>query len=192
MERPVEIAVPMASPPPPRTLAAGSDEDRRVFARLVREHAGVLPALARRLAGDAAEAEDLVQETYLRAWRGLPRFRAEARFRTWLCRILLNVARDHHRRRPPVPGAGAPAREGPDPAEGLARRDLLRRVLSAVDALPPRQREALLLRVQGGLSYREIAKVLGIRRGVVREHLVRARKKLLARFAKEVAEWGIG
>jgi RNA polymerase sigma-70 factor (ECF subfamily) len=190
MSRPIEIALDMSAP---ETLPLETARQVRAeFQRLVREHAPALFRLAIRLGARRDDAEDLVQETFLRAWRGIDRFRGEADVRTWLYRILMNASRDRRRRKPflrlPANGRAGP---GVDPADDAARRDLLARVMAAVSCLPRRQQETLLLRVRGGLSYREIADVLGIREGVVKLHLVRARKKLLRRFGREAAEWGI-
>lgn len=169
----------------------GRDERRVAFQRLVREHLVALHGLARRLGPSAADAEDLVQETLLRAWRGERRFRKEADPRTWLYRILVNASRDRWRRslrqlrRERVP------RPVEDPAGLAIQRDAVSRVLAAVGRLPRRQRECLLLRVRAGMSHREIGDLLGIQPGVVKLHLVHARKTLHRRFGAEVREWGI-
>jgi RNA polymerase sigma-70 factor (ECF subfamily) len=144
------------------------------------------------MTGRADAADDLTQETFLRAWKGIRSFRGESTVRTWLIRILLNIAGERARRKRTVLLAievddGRTA----DPGEDLARRDLVGRLLTAVDALPRRQREALLLRVRGGLSHREIAEVMKIKPGVVKLHLVAARKRLRKRFGTEIEEWGL-
>jgi len=162
------------------------------FSRVAREHAAGIYRLAFRMTGRAEDAEDLAQETFLRAWRGIRGFRGDARVRTWLIRILLNVAGERARRRR-MARLTAEARDGRtgDPGEDLARRDLVRRVLAAVHSLPRRQREAMLLRARGGLSYRDIGEVMGIRPGVVKLHLVAARKRLARKFGNEIREWGL-
>ena len=161
-------------------------EERAEFERLVTCHSASIYRLALRLTESPADAEDLVQETFLRAWRGIRRFRGESRYRTWLVRILLNAAANRRR----ALGRAAPPEPPPgpngDPAEATVRRELLRRVLDAVQALPRRQRETILLRARGGLSLDEIAEVLGIGKGVVKVHLHRARRKLLRRFGPEI------
>lgn len=159
------------------------------FARMARDHATSIYSLAIRLTGNRADAEDLVQETFLKAWRGIGDFEGRSRPRTWLVRILLNTARDRARRAPAARLADEPAAAGiGDTGDRVARRETLGRVLDAVSDLPPRQREVLLLRARGGLSYREIAEVLGIGEGAVKTHLVTARRKLLRRFGREAAE----
>jgi len=164
-----------------------------VFSRIAREHASGIYRLAFRISGCDADAQDLAQETFLRAWRGIRSFRGDARVRTWLIRILLNVAGEKARRRRMVRlTTEAPDGRNGDPGEEFARRDLVRRVLGAVHALPRRQREAMLLRVRGELSYQDIGEVMGIRPGVVGLHLVAARKRLAATFGREIEEWGLG
>lgn len=166
-------------------------EQRAAFQRLVREHLVVLHGLARRLGPEPADAEDLVQETLLRAWRSLRRFRSESDPRTWLYRILVNASRDRWRRQAKALRRASPPRSARDPEGRAIERDAVARVLAAVDTLPRRQRECLLLRVRAGLTHREIAALLSIQEGVVKLHLVHARKKLRRRFGAEVREWGI-
>lgn len=187
MSAPAEIAILAVE------SAAGeaSCPEREAFAGIVREHAVSIFRMASRLVADPADAEDLVQETFLRAWRGIRRFRGEAKVRTWLTRILLNAARDRARRRRPASLSHETPAPGEDHgAHGAARRDLLARVLAAIHVLPRRQRETLLLRARAGLSYAEIAELLGIRPGVVKVHLVRARRKLRKKFGHEIVDAG--
>ena len=73
----------------------------------------------------------------------------------------------------------------------MAGRDLLDRLQIEVEKLPLRQRECLLLRTRAHLSYREVAELLGIKEGVVKNHLVRARRTLLGRLGAEAEEWGL-
>ena len=189
MSSPGEIALPLnsggISVPGAQASAA-----RRRFTEMVASHAPALLALATRLSRTRADAEDLVQETFLKAWRALGSYRPSSRGRAWLLRILLNTARDRGRRRK-VAEAARIFRPEPagDPVEGLARREQLDRVLDVVHALPRRQREALLLRARGGLSHREIAEVMGIREGAVKSHLVQARRALARKLPREVSEW---
>ncbi len=165
-----------------------SDRERRVaFARLVREYAATLHGVALRLVERPTDAEDAVQETFLRAWRALDQFRREAEPRTWLFRILLNACHDRRRRRL-LRRRERPAEraEPTDPAGRTSRRELVDRVFDAVDVLPRRQRECLLLRVRAGLGYEEIALLLDIGVGSVKTHLVQGRRSLVRRFGKEL------
>ena len=159
---------------------------RATFARLVDREAPSALGIARRLLRDAGEAEDLVQEAFLRTWRDLMKPEPPRAIRPWFYRTLINAGRDRLRRRKvrerEVP---TPERGEADPATALARRDLVGRVEAAVETLPMRQRECLLLRTRAGLAYRDIAELLGITEGSVKGHLVHARKTLMQRFGAE-------
>lgn len=165
---------------------------RALFARLVHREAAVALGVARRLVGDAGEAEDLVQVAFLSAWRHIDRLAPQADVRPWFYRILINAGHDRLRRRKVRRREPAtPARHEPDPACALEGRELLDRVQRAVESLPLRQRECLLLRSRADLSYRQVAELLGISEGVVKGHLVKARRTLLSRFGAEAREWGL-
>jgi len=188
MSTPVELTLRMSSR---GRVSPNGDVDRARFEALVADHGAALLRLATRLTASRADAEDLAQETLLRAWRGLRSFRGEARLRTWLFRILRNVWLDRKPALRPLGGAELPSPAETSPARTLARREAVGRILDGVRELPPRQRECLVLRVRGGLTYEEIAGVMGIRKGAVKSHLVHARRKLLRRFGPELRDWGI-
>jgi RNA polymerase sigma-70 factor (ECF subfamily) len=138
---------------------------------------------ALRLARDAHAAEDLTQETLLRAWRHRDRLRDPQAARVWLFRITANLWRDHLRRdRSPIaqaaPLAEEPIGDMPAPDQELTGQEDVRRALAALDALPPRQREVLYLNACEGLTTEEIATALGIRASAVKANLCLARKKL--------------
>jgi RNA polymerase sigma-70 factor (ECF subfamily) len=164
-------------------LDASRAGDAGAFAALLKESAPALERLALRLVGDRHDAEDLAQETALKAWRKLPGFKGESRFRTWVCRILVRRALDFLRRRRPMEEV---AKELPsavrDPQANAQARELDEIVRSAIEELPPVQRATLLLRADQGLSYEEIAYVLGSTRNAVRMNLVAARRKLAERL----------
>src|ERR1041385_4342530 len=132
--------------------------DEASFAVLVREHGDAVFGIALRRTGDRALAEDLAQETFLRAWRSRKRFRGDTSLRGWLCVIAVNVVRDHARARlrrvkeaPEAAFADIPAL-GDDPSERVVARDSLERLRVALPALPPAQREMFLLRERDGLT----------------------------------------
>lgn len=133
-----------------------------------------------RMVGDRGLAEDLAQETFLRAYRGALRFRGESSVRTWLFTIARNVAVSHHRRRPPpVPDAGAPDVSAP------ARDDALRMDLEALlQRLPLPAREALVLCDVLGFGVNEAADLVGLNRSTFRVRLHRAR----ARFQESYSD----
>lgn len=140
-----------------------------------------LTALAARILGDAAEAEDVAQESLIRAWRQAPIWRfGEARFDTWLHQVAINLCRDRLRRRRP---GGPEALEtltdpGPAPDRGLEARDVGQRVAAAMAALPERQREALVLSHYQELGNIEAAQVLGVSVEALESLLSRGRRAL--------------
>jgi RNA polymerase sigma-70 factor (ECF subfamily) len=150
---------------------------------LLEEYVPRLYRFALRLTNDPHAAEDLTQETVLRAWRRQGILRNPRAARVWLFRILVNLWRDQLRRsRLPVARAGPLAQEqpsrSPPPDRKAAEQDDLRRVLEAVAALPPRQREVLHLGACEGLSAGEVADVLGISPDAVKASLCLARQRL--------------
>lgn len=154
--------------------------DRDAFRVLSQRHVRPAIALARRLAGH--DAEDIVQEAFLRVWTHAPRWRPEAAFRTWLYRIVVNLSLNA-RRRPanlPLDTAGDPADAAPGPEASLVERERDARLAAAIDALPPRQRAAIVLSYHEGLSNAEAAAVLDTSVSSVETLLVRAKHALRA------------
>jgi RNA polymerase sigma factor (sigma-70 family) len=143
-------------------------------------------AVARRLAGDD-EAEDVAQEAFLQAYLALSRLREPERFGSWVAAIAVNLARMRLRRRREIPlepwlegGRLAPPTEPPRADDDLEFLELVR---SAVELLPARERDAVLMYYVDGLSSQEIAALLGELSGTVRVRLHRARRRLRARLA---------
>lgn len=138
-------------------------------------------ALAQRMLGDAAEAEDVAQEALLRAWRQAPRWApGKARFDTWLHRVGLNLCYDRLRRRREIVTDKPPERpdEGPAPDRGLLAADVGRRVDAALAALPERQREAIVLCHYQELGNIEAASVMEISVEALESLLSRGRRAL--------------
>ena len=188
------VAAPVAEPPARDSaefvsrLRAG---DRRAFEELVRTQQHRVYGLALRMLGNAAEAQDVAQEAFLRAHRGLADFRGDARLSTWLyqivSRLCLNrlagserrLARHGEEALAQVPDA----RPGPDQA--LERGELEEALHRAIAELPEERRIVVVLRDVEGLAYEEIAEVLELPVGTVRSRLHRARldlKEKLERF----------
>ena len=143
-------------------------------------------ALAKRMLGDAAEAEDVVQEVFVRVWRQAPDWRpGQARFDTWMHRVALNLCYDRLRRQREQPVAEPPeqAYEGPAPDRGLHAADVGRRVDAALARLPERQREAIVLCHYQGLGNIEAAKVMEIGVEALESLLGRGRRALRASLA---------
>jgi RNA polymerase sigma-70 factor (ECF subfamily) len=173
---------PVATPPPDAALiTAWQGGDEQAAAELVRRHAR---ALARFLAGAGAppaELDDLVQETFIRAFRAVHRFRGQCQFRTWLLTIGGNALKDHGRRaarHKVVPlDEGLRARDG-DPHERAEASEAEARLSAGLGQLPRLQREVFLLRAQQGFEYAEIAGALDTTEGAARVHYHHAVKRL--------------
>jgi RNA polymerase sigma-70 factor (ECF subfamily) len=163
--------------------AAGGSRD--AFDELVRRHQAAMITLARVLTSGRADAEDLAQDVFVRAWRSLRAFRGESTFRTWLHRVAINVIRTSQSRErrlmrvfaPRVRDEAPPDRaSGEEPVDAvLARRQLIDRALAT---LPDDLRIAVTLRDLQGLDYREIAASLDVPIGTVESRIFRARQKL--------------
>lgn len=168
------------------------------FAELVRRHKDRITNYLYRYVGDYRAAEDLAQETFLRVYRKIPEYNATAKFTTWLYTIATNLAKDEFKRRArhPVrplevaaPGAGtsqivsvAPADAGPGPEAVVEREEAKALVFKVLDRLDPDEREILVLREVQGLSYEEIADILGAPLGTVKSRINRARMAFKDRF----------
>jgi len=173
-------------------LEAARRGDRQAFDRLVRPLMGNLLALARRLGGPHS-GEDLLQEALIRAHRGLPEFRGDCSFRSWIIGILFRLGSEPNRYRGPRPLPGQvelngliPDRLEADPGEQVTTRDLLKRVEAAMERLPVRQRTALHLRAVEGWDYREIAAALETSEGATRNAVMEARRRLRDRLGDEL------
>ena len=158
--------------------------DAGAFDELIRRLTPHLFRIIRRMASDAAEAEALVQETWIRAWRGLPRWRGDGEPTAWLAAIAVNLARDRWRKKAPVDfadlGEGAAdlqdAAAGPEQA--AESHEMLVRLARGVQGLRPEQRAAIALRYEADLSYEEVAAAMRIPVNTVRTHLHRAKAAL--------------
>jgi len=165
---------------------------------LLEEHVPRVYRFALRLTANPEDAEDLAQETFLRAWRHRRGIREPGAVRVWLFTIAANLWRDRLRRRkrrPLVLDALADDQQAPampPDREAIAREDH-DRVVEAMDSLPPRQREVLYLHVWEQLSVGEIARVLGISADAVKASLSLARRRMRERFhaATGEAKWGL-
>lgn len=159
-------------------IQAASNGDRSAAERLLAPHERPLYRLCRGMLGQAEDAEDAVQETFLRALRALPRFRGDAALRTWLHRIAVNVCLEWKRARPPLDLLPTGVSEGPAPELAGSPEEIVLRQLRALDALgtlPRRQRALLLLREVEGWSIGEIAAALSCSKKRVENDLYRAR-----------------
>ena len=174
-------ADPAAAPTDAALIAAWQGGDERAAAELVRRHARVL---ARFLAGAGvsdAELDDVVQETFIRAFRNVGRFRGQCRFRTWLLTIGGNVAKDAARRTKRariVPLDDDLQASGGDPHEHTVADETAGRLADGLTRLSPMQRQVFLLRAQQGMEYDDIAAALETSSGAARVHYHHAVKRL--------------
>lgn len=165
--------------------------DATAFHPLVRPHLPALLALARRHCRDRHWAEDLVQETLVRAYRGLAAFRGDAAVKTWLFRILVRLAAEPGRWRPHEQPQALDGRDVPDtfedaPEHGAIARELQDRLDEAMERLTVRQRTALHLRAVEGMDYAGVAAVLECSQTAARMHVLEARRKVLARLGEHL------
>ncbi len=177
-----------------RLVAQAQGGDMRSYDALVTRHRGRIFAMIRNMIHQEAEAWDLSQEVFIKAWQGLPRFEAKARFSTWLYRIAHNVVYDWARKKriesvgelndeiferdriDPASATTPTAAQAPD--EAMAHGELRVKIEAALAKLSPEHREAVLLKDVQGLSYKEIAEVMGSTMGTVMSRLFYARQKL--------------
>ncbi|PYO43654.1 MAG: RNA polymerase subunit sigma-24 [Gemmatimonadetes bacterium] len=183
-------AEPLAAVPSDAALiAAWQGGDEQAAAELVRRHArAVARFLGAGLSGGTGDADvdDLVQETFIRAFRALGRFRGQCRFRTWLMTIGGNLLKDAYRRvkrTRVVPLADDLRATDGDPHEHAVAGEMEARLADALGRLPRMQREVFLLRAQQGLEYDEIAAALGTSPGAARVHFHHAVKRLKEQLA---------
>jgi RNA polymerase sigma-70 factor (ECF subfamily) len=154
--------------------------DERAFRALASRHLPAMLALARRVLGNAADAEDVAQEAMLRVWTHAPRWQPLALFRTWLTRITVNLCLDRKRRTPWVEleAAGELADPAPGASEQAERSERDKLVAAAIADLPPRQRAAIALTYGDGMSNAQVADILGTSVSAVETLLVRGKQNL--------------
>lgn len=166
--------------------------DKKAFELLVSKYQRKLLRLVMRLVHDHAEAEDVVQEAFIKAYRALANFRGDSAFYTWLYRIGINTAKNHlvtqGRRAPTSTDADIDAAETFADADGLrdintpesllATKQIASTVNSAMSSLPEELRNAISLREIEGLSYEEIAELMLCPIGTVRSRIFRAREAI--------------
>ena len=174
--------------------------DHDAFRHLVERHSRSVFRLAYRLTGHEQDAEDVVQEAFLKAFREIRRFEARSSFATWLYRIAVNCSHDLRRQRPRAgtrpslddPDGGvladlADTSPAADPLRELASRRIDERVHAAMSGLSAQERSAFVMRHFEGLSIEEIGRVLGLRTSAAKHSIFRAVHKL-RRALEPVAE----
>jgi RNA polymerase sigma-70 factor, ECF subfamily len=176
-------------------IARAKNGDRAAFRQLVERHQRRAFAIALALVRDENDARELVQDAFLRVFKGLHNFQGGSSFFTWLYRIITNLSIDLIRK----PGrqlvdidearfesdesqeAEFPLLsrvDGADPADVVRRREIAGRLQAALDALPPYHRGVIVMREIEGLSYEEMAQAMGVSKGTIMSRLFHARQKL--------------
>jgi RNA polymerase sigma-70 factor (ECF subfamily) len=200
MERPVDVGM-SASRADKELVDRVKAGDKQAFNVLVLKYQHKLIKLVSRYVHDHAEAMDVAQEAFIKAYRALPNFRGDSSFYTWLYRIGINTAKNHlvsQGRRPPDSDIDAVDAERYDidsrlkdneSPEALARRDEIERVVfDAIEQLPEDLRTAITLRELEGLTYDEIAQAMDCPIGTVRSRIFRAREAIDKRLRPLLSE----
>ena len=162
-------------------------QDQDAFGQLVERYATVIVNLAYRMVGDRTEAEDLAQETFVAAFKALPRFRAESKFSTWLYRIAVNKCKDWLRVKRPGQGVqdvdveevfDDRVVEERTPERLLSQQQVAARLDQAIQRLPPLYREAFVLKHVEGLSYEEMQEIVGVNADTLKMRVYKGRVQL--------------
>lgn len=172
--------------------------DSGAFGELIETHQVFAYHVALRAVGNVQDAEDIVQEAFVRAWKALASFRAEARFRTWLYRIVVNLCysqlprlrKDLNLLDAPNGQEVLPDRSPTsDPELRLEDKQVLVKLQDEIRDLPGQYQILLLLRHREGCSYAEIAEIMDLPLGTVKTGIHRARKKLKEALIHDQEEW---
>lgn len=157
--------------------------DQAAFAGLVERYSARIFALAYRFLNDRGDAEDAVQEVFIKVYRALPESRLDLPFKPWIYRIATNECINRSkRRRERVADVAANLQDPPDatplPAELVIDQELKEALLRAINALPERYRPVVMLRYAEELSFKEIGEVLNIPEGTAKTYFFRAKDQL--------------
>ena len=218
MDLPIEEAAPRthaATTPGAAGAGAGLEEDQNTrsialmsmvktgdtdaFQQLVEMHQGAVIGTVAKMLGDPTEAHDVAQQVFIRVWKSAPRYEPRAKFTTWLFTITRNLVFNESRRRSKRKLVSTDEREDDfhlqhqddgqsGPSEDLEKKELMQAIDKAIQALPEKQRMAVVLRRYEGLPYDEISKVLKTSVSSVKSLLFRARTQLKTELAKHLQD----
>jgi RNA polymerase sigma-70 factor (ECF subfamily) len=164
--------------------------DTTGFDELINRYKEMAYYLALDILGDHEDAEDISQQAFIKAFRGIRRFKGKATFKTWFTKILMNLCRSHLRRRSLISRFVDSRKDEEiederwevDPVEVTMELELSRSITRAIDSLSGRQREIFILKHLHGLKIREIAEILGCRESTIKVQLFRAIRNLKTRL----------
>ena len=189
------MSPPLTDRSDPDLVALALAGQQSAYGELMRRHREAVFRLARSHAGDATEALDITQETFIAAFAALARYDGARPFRLWIARITINKCHDWARRRSvrrfftfarPIEEAGVVADFGQTPEEAAHSQAELARINNAIAALPGNLKDVLVLRAIEGMSQADAAQTLGISEKAVETRLYRARNKLSEMLRDEV------
>jgi len=182
-------------------VKAAQNGDLNAFDELVKLHRGKIYAMIYNMIHNQADAWDLTQDAFIKAWRALPKFQARSKFSTWLYRISHNVVYDHMRKRKITsagefndeiltdssiePSARTTPRESTAPDKKMENNELAQKIKSAMQKLSLEHRQVIILREIDGYDYKEIAEMTDSTLGTVMSRLFYARKKLQSLLKNE-------
>lgn len=176
-----------------KTIRKAAAGDRLAFRELVLEHSHAMFRLAWRLTGDAAAADDIVQEAFIKAWQKIGNFRMDSSFRSWINRITVNTAMDYLRKRSRIQARTAQepewdhSREGSETPRPDVQIDIQTQTHAAMMQLSEKERAALMLRHFEGHSIKEIAEMLDLTTNACKQTIFRAVKKMRVELAPLVS-----
>ena len=178
----------MLTPSDEELMLSVRDGEVDAFEQIVLRHQAEAWRVAYRFTGDAAEAEDLAQEAFLKIFDAAPRYRPTAAFRTYFHRVLTRLCLDHRRKKRPRLADPLPNMPDttPRPSQQASRTERDAAIQSALASLPARQRSAVVLRYFEGLPGAEVAEALGTSPKAVERLLARARKTLAGRLGERL------
>jgi len=197
LESPGDTVRPLAAPDDEQLVQQTIAGDDSAFETLVQRHRAVVGRVAARIVG-ASDADDVTQDTFLRAYHRLGQFRGEAPFLSWLLRIANTVALNAlARQRGPEPTLSVEEEQDGEPgamrtpADALEERERRERLTAKLRLIQPTHRVVLVLRDLEGLSYEEIALVTDSPLGSVKGRLFRARRELIEILRNNTYDWGL-
>jgi RNA polymerase sigma-70 factor (ECF subfamily) len=175
-----------------KLVEAARRGDHRAFEALVLKYQDRIYRVVQRMVGGSDAVDDLAQEVFIRAYRSIGDFKGESSLYTWLYKIALNLCRNHYRTRGRRPvheeigedgSATVLESEGASPEDEVVRREFWEQLRQGLAELPDEQREAVVFCDLEGMSYEEMAEVMGVPIGTVRSRIFRGRRALQERLA---------